>query len=289
MSENSEMTCEEMADVAAELALGVLTGRERAMAVAHLDTCDGCREDVRQLMATGEQLIELLPPAEPPAGFETRVLARLGLPAPPQDRAQPATLSRLDHTPRHRRPADGEARPSGERPGSDRPGSDRPGSDRPGSDRPGAQRPGAQRPGGTRRPGRLRRSLAAVAVGLAVVLAGVGGWRIGVGSSPAASTAAGPVTTANLLSTAHQSVGTIFLYSGTPRWLFMSVDMESGDGSVTCQLVDANGKVHTLGTFHLVNGYGQWGSPDPGNVGDVHGARLVSATGAVLATATFAW
>ena len=37
MSELNDMTCEELADVAAELALGVLTGRERAMAIAHLD------------------------------------------------------------------------------------------------------------------------------------------------------------------------------------------------------------------------------------------------------------
>ncbi len=37
MSELNDMTCAELADVAAELALGVLTGRERAMAIAHLD------------------------------------------------------------------------------------------------------------------------------------------------------------------------------------------------------------------------------------------------------------
>ena len=59
MSELNDMTCAELADVAAELALGVLTGRERAMAIAHLDRCDECREHVRQLMATGEQLLEL--------------------------------------------------------------------------------------------------------------------------------------------------------------------------------------------------------------------------------------
>ncbi len=61
MSELNDMTCAELADVAAELALGVLTGRERAVAIAHLDTCDACREHVRQLMATGEQLRGLLP------------------------------------------------------------------------------------------------------------------------------------------------------------------------------------------------------------------------------------
>ena len=53
MSELNEMGCDEFTDVAAELALGVLTGRERAQAIAHLDHCDACRENVRQLTMTG--------------------------------------------------------------------------------------------------------------------------------------------------------------------------------------------------------------------------------------------
>lgn len=85
MSELSEMSCDELADVAAELALGVLIGRERAAALAHLDRCDGCREHVRQLAVTGEELLGLLPAGEPPPGFEARVMAQLGLAAP--DRA----------------------------------------------------------------------------------------------------------------------------------------------------------------------------------------------------------
>src|SRR5438034_6650175 len=82
MSEMNEMSCAMLADVAAELALGVLTGRERADAIEHLDRCETCREDVRMLMATGDELLGLLPPVGPPAGFETRVLDRLGLLAP---------------------------------------------------------------------------------------------------------------------------------------------------------------------------------------------------------------
>ena len=54
MSELNEMGCQEFSDVAAELALGVLTGRERAQALAHLDHCASCREEVGQLTATGE-------------------------------------------------------------------------------------------------------------------------------------------------------------------------------------------------------------------------------------------
>jgi hypothetical protein len=36
-------------------------------------------EDVRQLVLTGEGLLGLLPASEPPAGYEIRVLERLGL------------------------------------------------------------------------------------------------------------------------------------------------------------------------------------------------------------------
>jgi hypothetical protein len=253
MSEPNDMTCMELADVAAELALGVLTGRERAMAVAHLDDCDTCREDVRQFMATGEQLVELLPPAEPPAGFETRVLERLGLPVPVTQDAHSSPVSRRENNPR-RRKSTRAAPPS--------------------------------RPGGTRPVGRMRRTLAAAAVGLAVIAAGLGGWRIGVGTSP--SSATGPLTAASLLSVTQQSVGKVFVYSGTPSWLYMSVDdIESGQQAVTCQVIGTNGQVTTIGSFQLADGYGAWGSPDPENVGTLTGARLVSATGTVLATATF--
>ena len=81
MSELNEMGCAGFADVAAELALGALTGRERAEALAHLDRCAACQEHVRQLTVTGQELLRLLPPEEPPPGFETRVLERLGLAA----------------------------------------------------------------------------------------------------------------------------------------------------------------------------------------------------------------
>lgn len=85
MSEISQMGCEEFASVAAELALGVLTGRERAQALAHLEHCDACREDVSLLTSAGEQLLALLPTSEPPPGFETRVMERIGLAAPAPD------------------------------------------------------------------------------------------------------------------------------------------------------------------------------------------------------------
>jgi len=268
MNELNDMTCAELADVAAELALGVLTGRERAVAVAHLDRCDGCREYVRQLMATGEQLVELLPSAEPPAGFETRVLARLGLPAPasesaheePREDSYPQLISRRD---------------SAARRGPGRSGT------RPGADQPDAPPSG---PSGPRRPGRMRRVLASVAVGFAVIAAGIGGWSIGAGT---ATTAAAPLTSASLLTSTHREVGDIFLYNGTSQWVYMSVEMGTGNEAVTCQLVGKDGSVTTLGSFRLADGYGSWGTPDPGDLGTLRGARLVDNNGTVLATAKF--
>jgi hypothetical protein len=72
------MDCDEFSPLTAELALGVLAGRERADAIAHLERCDDCRETVRQLAMTGEELVQLLPAVEPPPGFETRVMNRIG-------------------------------------------------------------------------------------------------------------------------------------------------------------------------------------------------------------------
>ncbi len=73
----SDLTCYKLREIGAELALGVLPGRERAGAVAHLDRCADCREYVEHLTLVGDRLIGLLPGSEPPVGFETRVAQSL--------------------------------------------------------------------------------------------------------------------------------------------------------------------------------------------------------------------
>ena len=237
MSDTYMMGCGEFADVAAELALGVLTGRERALALAHLDQCESCRENVRQLTMTGEELLGLLPAIEPPAGFETRVMERIGLGTPSPG---PAPARRLSM------------------------------------------------PGRVRRlsmPGLTRRMLAAAAIVLAVVAAGLGGW--GLRAATSSSAASAPLSASALLSASHQTVGEIFVYDGSPRWAYMSVDMDSGNGTVTCQLVGKDGHVTTVGSFRLHDGYGSWVSSRPLGNGPLAGARLLSADGTVLATASF--
>jgi hypothetical protein len=82
---SNDMTCEKLREIGAELALGILPGRERAAAVAHLDRCADCREYVEQLTLVGDGLIGLLPGCEPPVGFETRVAQALTQGTPAQD------------------------------------------------------------------------------------------------------------------------------------------------------------------------------------------------------------
>ena len=69
----------------------------------------------------------------------------------------------------------------------------------------------------------------------------------------------------------------------------MSVNMVGqGNAIVTCQLKMADGRYVNVGQFRLDDGYGAWGSsPYTAGPGAIVGARLLSANGAVLATATF--
>ena len=78
----SEPSCGGLADVADELALGALTGRERAQALAHLEICESCQEVVRRRSAVADELPGLLPPRDPPPGFGAAVLARISLAVP---------------------------------------------------------------------------------------------------------------------------------------------------------------------------------------------------------------
>jgi hypothetical protein len=246
------MSCDEFAQMAAELALGVLTGRERAAALAHLDTCESCRELVRELTMTGEELLALLPSREPPAGFETRVLESIGLSA----------SAAGQHRPPPRRRADGRAGP-------------------------GADRPAAGRPPG-RPSSRMRRALSAAALAVALVVAGLGGWGLRAAIAPPApqSPVASALSNAALVTAAHQTVGMVTVYQRTP-WMYMSVNLDGlGNVTVKCQLENSAGQFTTVGTFRLTDGYGSWASAYSDH-GTVVGARVLSASNTVLATASF--
>ena len=81
----TDLTCEEFRDLSAEFALGVLEGRERAEAIAHVEHCAACQHESATMGDVADMLFELTPSAEPPAGLETRVL---GLVRPDHARAR---------------------------------------------------------------------------------------------------------------------------------------------------------------------------------------------------------
>jgi hypothetical protein len=87
------MRCEQIRDLAAEIALGIADGEERAEALRHLSTCGECRRVVEQLSQVADELLVLAPVQEPPAGFESRVVQAMGLQESPPRRRLARWLS----------------------------------------------------------------------------------------------------------------------------------------------------------------------------------------------------
>jgi len=65
-------------DNLAELALGILTGRERAATLAHVDGCPRCAEELEQLSHAADAVVTVAPEIEPTMGFEVRLFERMG-------------------------------------------------------------------------------------------------------------------------------------------------------------------------------------------------------------------
>jgi len=74
------MTCAEVDLLVGEAAFGLVSGSERAELLEHLDHCDRCRTLVLELAEVADALVVAGPDAEPPPGFEQKVLAQLGTP-----------------------------------------------------------------------------------------------------------------------------------------------------------------------------------------------------------------
>jgi hypothetical protein len=87
-----ERGCEEYGDELAELALGVLTGRERARVLSHVESCSRCAEELEILSRTADSVVQAAPEMEPPLGFEVRLFERMGVTdvAPRRRRLRPS-------------------------------------------------------------------------------------------------------------------------------------------------------------------------------------------------------
>lgn len=71
--------CERYSGELAELALGVLTGRERAQALAHVESCQRCAYELEQLSRVADTVLQVAPEVEPPMGFEVGLFEKMGV------------------------------------------------------------------------------------------------------------------------------------------------------------------------------------------------------------------
>jgi anti-sigma-K factor RskA len=74
-----DQACERYSGELAELALGVLTGRERAQALSHVESCQRCADELEQLSRVADTVLQVAPDVEPPMGFEVRLFEKMGV------------------------------------------------------------------------------------------------------------------------------------------------------------------------------------------------------------------
>ena len=97
---NAEMGCDQVRELAADLAIGITDGQERDAALQHAATCPSCRRLVAELSSVVDDLLLLAPSHEPPPGFTAQTLARM---SPPAARHHRATRPGTQHFPPRRR------------------------------------------------------------------------------------------------------------------------------------------------------------------------------------------
>ena len=74
-----ERGCEAYGNELAELALGVLTGRDRARVLSHVESCQRCADELEMLSRVADTVVQAAPEMDPPLGFEVRLFERMGV------------------------------------------------------------------------------------------------------------------------------------------------------------------------------------------------------------------
>jgi hypothetical protein len=83
-------------------------------------------------------------------------------------------------------------------------------------------------------------------------------------------------------------MGQIVASQGNPSWVFMNVAGTNYTGAVVCKLQVEDGSTVATGVFGLHGGKGELSKSVQVDVGQLRGAKLVTPSGAVVASATFA-
>jgi hypothetical protein len=77
MTDDRALGCEEVRELAPDLAIGIADGQERDAALRHAATCLDCRRLVAELASVVDDLLPLAPSHQPPPGFAARTAARM--------------------------------------------------------------------------------------------------------------------------------------------------------------------------------------------------------------------
>jgi hypothetical protein len=123
-----------------------------------------------------------------------------------------------------------------------------------------------------------------VAAAVIVLTVGVGALIVRATGGSTRPSSVSAAFTADLMS-AGQVVGSVVVSPGNPPWLLMTIQGGQWEGTVTCEVTFASGRVATVGTFVLSGAYPSWAAQLPASGGAVVSARLVDASGSVLADA----
>jgi hypothetical protein len=110
------------------------------------------------------------------------------------------------------------------------------------------------------------------------------GWTL----DHAVSTPTTPVQAAGamqqrVLEASGHDVGTVYAYSGSPAWMFVTVDAKGAPSTVRCTIITTSGTHRFIGTFALASGQGSWGATLPVSFKSVRNVVLSSNSGAVVA------
>jgi hypothetical protein len=117
-----------------------------------------------------------------------------------------------------------------------------------------------------------------------------GGSRFNHGAVPPAALAAprGKVLRTGTFQTVDSRfLGQIVAYSGHPSWVFMNVDESKYAGPIVCRLQPEDGWTMAVRVFELHDGIGQFSRTLKVDIGRLRGAKLVTSTGTLVASATF--
>lgn len=242
----AELGCDAVHPLIPELALGLLDGRERAEVLVHIEHCPACQHELLLMGDVADRLVELTPRAEPPAGFETGVMAvlRSARPEPPPRLTSP--------------------RPQGRRK---------------------AGRSGEGERTGSGRWRRTVTALVAAAVTASVGVGGWALGHHGARTSPpAVASAGGKALVAELLRD-QKPVGQIVITSHPYPWMSMTVSAPGGDRRLTCEVGEKDGTWVRVGSFEVSNGAGYWASGLPYTSSPITAYRVVDDAGHTVAVA----